>query len=48
MGNSALFWIDFSEKHKLDFNMTKLVKELNWIELQENTVKGMIKPKPLY
>ena len=28
------FWIDLSEKHKLDSNVTKLVKKLNWIELQ--------------
>ena len=45
------FWIDFSEKHKLDSNVSKLVKELGTrgkIELQENTVKGMIKPKLLY
>ena len=25
------FWIDLSEKHKLDSNVTKLVKKLNWI-----------------
>ena len=25
------FWIDLSEKHKLNSNVTKLVKKLNWI-----------------
>ena len=39
------FWIDLSEKHKLDSNVDKLVKELGTrgkIELQENAMKGMI------
>ncbi|XP_058953289.2 myosin-7 [Pocillopora verrucosa] len=39
------FWIDFSEKHKLDSNVSKLVKELGTrgkIELQENTMKATV------
>ena len=42
------FWIDFSEKHKLDSNVDRLVKELGnrgKLELQENVVQGMIKPQ---
>ena len=38
------FWIDFSEKHKLDSNADKLVKELGnrgKITAQENTVQGV-------
>ncbi|PFX17112.1 uncharacterized protein LOC111341315 [Stylophora pistillata] len=39
------FWIDFSEKHKLDSNVDKLVKELGTrgkIELQENAMKATV------
>ena len=42
------FWIDLSEKHKLDSNVTKLVKKLIKIESNFSTVKRMVKPKLLY
>ncbi len=38
------FWIDFSEKHKLDSNADKLVKELGnrgKITAQETTIQGI-------
>ena len=38
------FWIDFSEKHRLDSNADKLVKELGnrgKTTVQETTVKGV-------
>ena len=43
------FWIDFSEKHKLDSNVTKLVKELGTrgkIEVVESIVQGTDNHKP--
>ena len=40
------FWIDLSEKHKLDSNVTKLVKKK--IESNFSKVKRMVKPKLLY
>ena len=45
------FWIDFSEKHKLDCNVDKLMRELGnrgKIELQESIAQGLgIKPGKL-
>ena len=38
------FWIDFSEKHKIDMNANKLVKELGnrgKITVQETIVQGI-------
>ena len=38
------FWIDFSEKHKLDMNADKLVRELGnrgKITVQETIVQGI-------